>query len=289
MSSQQQTDTWYLMGAHWFVCFVRCGFPLLALWRAQVTLSFGFEGIRCFPMPACVCFNWTVCILSCSLRLGLCAGLYWRPSATQQGLLFLHSGHSSRTFSWKRCTELFWHVQGKNFLPKGQYFCRDIYKERKNRLVNDRSHSPIRQWSVVSERCVCISWLLKCYFSFKRSTLPLSFLLSFSACLCSFLPFPSFSTCLSYFLFRNIFPNPTFGSPCCPHCLNPLASSCLSFHGLCGRKSWLSLFPMDLYQSGHLCLGACQSVEWSTIGCLQVSGRSLFIHLCHGERTPASC
>lgn len=114
-----------------------------------------------------------------------------------------------------------------------------------------------------------------------------SFLPSLFLCLPVFLP--SFSTCLSYFLFRNIFPNPTFGSPCCQHCLNPLASSCLSFHGLCGRKSWLSLFPMNLYQSGHLCFGACRLVEWSTIGYLQVSSKSVFIHFCHGERKPTSC
>lgn len=104
---------------------------------------------------------------------------------------------------------------------------------------------------------------------------------------------PSFLFLLYYmlviFLFKNIFPNLTFNLPCCQHCLNPLASSCLSFHGLCGRKSWLSLFPMDLNQSGHLCLVACLSVEWSTVRCLQVSSRSLFIHLCHGERKPASC
>lgn len=62
-------------------------------------------------------------------------------------------------------------------------------KKRKSWLANDRSHSPIRQWSVVSEQCVCISCLLKCYFSSKGSILPLSFLLSFSACLCSFLLF----------------------------------------------------------------------------------------------------
>lgn len=111
---------------------------------------------------------------------------------------------------------------------------------------------------------------------------------SFSPSLPAYVP-SFFFYMLVIFLFKNIFPNPTFGSPCCQHCLKPLASSCLSFHGLCGRKSWLSVFPMDLNQSGHLGLGACRWVERSTVGCLQVSSRSLFIHLCHGERKPASC
>lgn len=35
-----------LGGAHWFVCFMRCGFPHLALWSVQVTLAFGFEGME---------------------------------------------------------------------------------------------------------------------------------------------------------------------------------------------------------------------------------------------------
>lgn len=143
MSSQQQTDMEiknFGIRQDTLICVfcemrvpppgaVQCiGDSVLCLWRDGI--------IRCCPPPACVCFNWTACILSCSLRLGLCAGLYWRPSATQQGLLFLHSGHSSRTFSRKRCTVLFWHVQGKNFLPKGQYFCQDMYKEKK-KLVGE--------------------------------------------------------------------------------------------------------------------------------------------------------
>lgn len=74
-----------------------------------------------------------------------------------------------------------------------------------------------------------------------------------------FLPsFSFFFYMLVIFLFKNIFPNLTFGSPCCQHCLNPLASSCLSFHGCVGEKAGFFSFPwiwirVDTCASVHAC------------------------------------
>lgn len=88
--------------------------------------------------------------------------------------------------------------------------------------------------------------------------------------LLSFLPFLSFSACLS-FLFGNILTKPTFGLPCLQHYLSSLASST----GHVGRENCLSVFHMDLHLCGHVCLSAW-CVEQDTVVWLQVASRSFF-------------
>lgn len=116
--------------------------PELCRWLCPLFDFWGNGNSKYFPRPACLWSNWTMWTLNCYLGPGLRVRLCWGPYVAQQGLLlFPHSGNNNRTFSWKRCTVLYWHGWGKNFLPKDQYSCQDMYKERKSspsiRLAND--------------------------------------------------------------------------------------------------------------------------------------------------------
>lgn len=169
-----------------------------------------------------------MCILNCYQGPDVSVGLDWGTSAAQQGLLLsLHSGINHRTFSWKKCTVLYWYVWGKNFLPRDQYSCQDMYKQIAVLALGwqmiDNGHPPL------------------------TSQLSLRSLFVFPGLYYAFCLFPSFSSFLSasvssflYFfphLFRNMFINPTFGLPLIQHCLSPLASSASPFTEHVGDKA----------------------------------------------------
>lgn len=201
----EDKEFWCLTGPHWFVCFVWCGFPHLVLWSAQVTLSFGFGGME--PSGVFLCQPAYALTRECVFLAGprglasvlASTDVHLLPSRVSCSYTVVTAAGCLVGKDTQHCSGMF---RERISCQKVSISAEIFIKKRKSKLVNDRSRSPIRQWSVVSERCVCISWLLKCDFNFKGSILPLSFLLSFSACLCSFLPFPSFSTCLSYFCLK---------------------------------------------------------------------------------------